>query len=285
LTGFDELEVKGLLGVDDDVSVGDDTPVSVGAYERAKSLTKVVRGDVFELGSHRLMCGDATSAGCVVNLMNGEKADMVFTDPPYNALKSWNKDEANSETRLNPNQWFKNDNMEWDEYKDFIKKIFSNLSGHSAYVCCDFRIYPIYFAAIIDAGYKIKHCIIWKKNLWGLGKRYRFQHEFIIYACKDKAPFYGDRSQSDVWEVDVDRTGEHNTPKPIKLCNPAIMNSSKSEDIVLDICRGSGSTLIACENLNRRCFMMELDPVYVQIILDRWEKHTGKKANKINTQN
>ena len=104
-------------------------------------ITKL--GDVWILGEHRVMCGDSTSKEAVEILMDGEKADMVFADPPYNALKSWKKDEAKGETRLDPSQWFANDNLSWKEFDDFIKKTFSNFDGHSIYVCCDYRIYPI----------------------------------------------------------------------------------------------------------------------------------------------
>ena len=156
------------------------------------------------------------------------------------------------------------------------------MRGHSVYICCDYRIYPIILEALAKTQYDLKHCIVWKKNVWGLGKRYRFQHEFIVYACKDKAPFEGDRSQSDVWEIDVDRTTEHKTPKPIKLCAKAITNSSKPQQRVLDLFGGSGSTLMACEQLNRKCYTMELSPKYTQFIINRWEQYTGQKAEKIN---
>lgn len=275
LMNLDDSELKELKGYEES---GNTDPDAVPEPKEAKY--KVEKGEVWVLGEHRLMCGDATLKEDVDKLMNGNKADMVFTDPPYNALKSWKKDEAKSETRLNPNDWFNNDNMEWADYKKFLLKSFNNLTGHSTYICCDFRIYPLIVEAIKSCNFHLKHCIVWKKNIWGLGKRYRFQHEFIVYATKEKAEFYGDRSQSDVWEVGVDRTTEHKTPKPTKLPYIAIMNSSERNNLVLDLFGGSGSTLIACEQTGRKCYMMELDPYYISLIIERWENFSGKKAVK-----
>ena len=247
--------------------------------------SKVKRGDIWQLGEHRLMCGDSTSSDDVAKLMNGEKADMVFTDPPYNALKSWNKKETKAETRLNPNEWFENDNMSWEQFEQFIIKSFNNMEGHSLYICCDYRIYDIIKRNVLEIKYKLKHCIVWKKNIWGLGKRYRFQHEFIIYATKENnSPFYGDHSQSDVWEIDVDRKTKHKTPKPVELPLKAISNSSIKDDLVLDLFLGSGSTLIAAEKLKRKCYGMELDEKYCDVIIERWEQFTGLKAIKNGTK-
>jgi len=115
--------------------------------------------------------------------------------------------------------------------------------------------------------------------MWGMGKRYRFQHEFIVYLTKeDSTPFYGNNSQSDVWDVAVDRTTEHNTPKPVELPEKAIINSSEKNNLILDIFLGSGTTLIASEKTNRRCYGMELSPKYVDLIVNRWQDFTGKQA-------
>lgn len=239
------------------------------------------RGQIWQLGKHRLMCGDSTKREDTERLMEGKKADMVFTDPPYNALKSWNKDEAHSETRLDPSTWFANDNMEWPEYKRFLTSAFGALCGHSIYVCSDYRVYPLVIEIIEDAGFDLKHCIVWKKNVWTLGKRYRFQHEFVVYACKGNAPFYGDRAQSDVWEIDVDKSHLHNTQKPVELSNRAITNSSQIDNALLDMFLGSGTTLIACEHLNRICYGMEIEPKYCDVTIARWEDLTGKKAKLV----
>lgn len=246
----------------------------------AEPTTKV--GDLYLLGGkHRLLCGDSTKAEDVARLMDGKKVDMVFTDPQYNALKSWNKSEAKSETRLNPNVWFQNDNMEWDKYVEFLNKTFVHLTGHSVYICCDYRIYPLIVSLLESTEFDLKHCIVWKKNVWGLGKRYRFQHEFIVYGCKDKAPFHGDRSQSDVWEVDVDKVTEHNTPKPVSLSRIAIKNSSMPDEIVLDLFAGSGSTLIAADSLGRVSYNIEISPHYCDVIIERYKNLTGKDVELI----
>ena len=257
----------------------DDFDIDKAVEEVGEPVSK--NGDIWRLGEHRLMCGDSRKKEDVERLMDEKEADMVFTDPPYNALKSWKKDEAKSECRLDPSKWFRNDNMEWNDYKRLLLNSFSNFTGYSIYICCDFRVYPLITEAIIKSGWDLKHCIIWVKNVWGLGKRYRFQHEFIVYASKKDAPFFGDRSQSDVWNIDVDRSDKHNTPKPIALCSKAINNSSKTNHIVADFFGGSGSTLIACEQLNRRCYMMEIDPIYCDVVIKRWENYTKKKAVKV----
>lgn len=217
--------------------------------------------------SHRLMCGDSTDKATVERL--GGQAEMSFIDPPYNALKSWGKDEAKSETRLDPARWFANDNMEWPAYKTFLHSAFKGLMGHSVYICCDYRVYPLIVEAIQAVGYELKHCIVWKKNVWGLGWRYRFQHEFIVYACRGEAPFYGDRAQSDVWEIAHENAVEHNTPKPIALVAKAVANSSKRAGIVLDLFLGSGTTAIAAEQLGRLCYGVEIAPSYVAVTLQR----------------
>ena len=220
---------------------------------------------------HRLAVGDCTDEAVVEAVMRGERASLTVTDPPYNALRSWGKDEAKSETRLDPSTWFLNDNMEWDEYWAFIETAFRSLQGHSVYVCCDYRIYPGMANAVRDAGYSVKHCIVWKKNVWGLGWRYRFQHEFLIYACQeDDAPFYGGRDQSDVWEVPHEKTVDHHTPKPVALFEKAIKNSSEQADVVFDGFVGHGTTIIACERLNRKCRAIEIDPGYCAVAIQRW---------------
>ena len=276
--GFSEDELQfsepeEVQGLTDD----DDVP------EVEESITK--QGDLWILGEHRLLCGDATKKEDVERLMDGDKADMVFTDPPYNALKSWKKNEAKSETRLNPNDWFKNDNMDWDEYYTFIKNSIVNVKSDSYYICCDFRIYPLLYNLLNELEYEIKHCIVWAKNVWGLGKRYRFQHEFVIYATKNNPKFIGDNSQSDVWNIDVDRNKEHKTPKPVELPVKAIKNTINKKELCVDIFLGSGSTLIACEKTNRKCYGMEIDPHYCDVIVKRWEDYTGNKAERFEAAN
>jgi DNA modification methylase len=237
-------------------------------------------GQLWAVGRHRLLVGDCTVRENVERLMGGERAQLVFTDPPYNALKSWKKDEAHGETRLDPTKWFDNDNMEWPEFEQFLTRAFAHFEAHSIYVCCDYRIYPLVVQRIEGAGYDVKHCIVWKKNIWGLGKRYRFQHEFVVYACKGDAPFFGGRDQSDVWDIDVDRNTDHNTPKPVALPEKAIQNSSQHGQIVFDGFCGSGTTLVACERLGRLGRGIELSPAYAAVTLERLAT-MGLDAHKV----
>lgn len=241
--------------------------------DRAAELLEkwgVQPGDLWLIGDHRLLCADSTVQENVDIVLDGDAPEMSFIDPPYNALKSWKKDEAHGETRLDPSKWFANDNMEWDEYWEFIASLFAGvLLGHSVYVCCDYRIYGTMAEYVEAVDYDLKHCIVWKKNVWGLGKRYRFQHEFIVYACKQDAPFYGDRAQSDVWEIEIAKTTDHNTPKPPELAMKAIVNSSKEGAIILDGCCGYGTTLVACQNTGRVGRGIELEPRYVATTLER----------------
>lgn len=239
---------------------------------------KVALGDVWEIPSrtmpgkaHRIVCGDSTDDAALKKLMQGEQENLVFTDPPYNALKSWGRKRGDKASKLDPSKWFENDDMEWDAFDAFIAKALGACKAASLYVCCDFRIYPRFYNIVTALGYKVAHCIVWKKNKFGLGGKYRFQHELIIYAVKDKAPFYGTHDQPDVWEVDSVR-GEHNTPKPLELSLRAISNSSQQHEIVLDLFLGSGGTLVSAERLGRVGRGMELEPMFVAVSLERLEK-------------
>jgi len=272
--GFDERELQ-LGGFDLDGNKPDDPGAQIDKAAELQKKWQTATGQLWQLGEHRLICGDCTNPEVITKLMGSEKGEITFIDPPYNALKSWHKDEAHGETRLDPSKWFENDNMEWPDYWNFIERLFKSLQGHSVYVCCDYRIYAGIRDKIEGAGYEIKHCIVWKKNVWGLGKRYRFQHEFIVYACKGDAPFYGGHDKSDVWEIDIHKTTEHNTPKPVELPEQAIQNSSAANAIIFDGCLGSGTTLIACERLHRKCRAVEISAGYCAVTLQRFFDMTG----------
>jgi len=213
-------------------------------------------GDLYQLGNHRLLCGDATKTEDVERLMGGKKANMVFTDPPYG---------------LGGYGGRKKMELRGDDFKD-IKKF---------YDCIPLDVPEVY----IWGNYKnLMHhlkeeprdVIVWRKNNFGLGSGYRGQYELIFYYGN----FSG--SDSDVWDISKDINYKHPTQKPIELAIRAIKNSSKINDIIEDLFGGSGSTLIACEKLNRICYMMEIDPIYCDVIINRWENYTGKKAVKIN---
>jgi len=255
----------------------EDAGAQIDKADELREKWGVETGQMWRLGEHRIICGDCTDKAVVERLLGNDEPTMTFIDPPYNALKSWKKDEAHGETRLDPSKWFANDNMEWDEYWLFIKNAFDNMAGHSVYVCCDYRIYAGLLKVLLTTPYELKHCIVWKKNVFGLGARFRFQHEFVIYACQKDAPFYGNRAESDVWEIDAVRgtNVDHNTPKPVGIPERAIACSSKENDIIYDGFVGSGTTLIACERLSRKCRAVEISPAYCAVAIQRWVDMTG----------
>jgi len=240
-------------------------------------------GEIYQLGGHRLMCGDATKAEDVEKLMDGEKADMVFTDPPYNV------DYGSSKNPRHKIRSIENDSMGDREWADFNLHLAQTMSAR-----CSGDIY-VFGApgpdgmrsrlAYVDAGFHWSATIIWKKQQLVLSSaKYQRMYEPCFYGWneKSKSSFVGDRKQVEVWEIDRPlKSKEHPTMKPIELCAKGIKNSSKVGDIVLDLFGGSGSTLMACEQLDRKCYMMELDPKYIDVIIKRWEQFTGEKAKKL----
>jgi DNA modification methylase len=235
----------------------------------------VKRGDIWQLGEHRIMCGDSTSSDDVEKLMNGEKADMVFTDPPYgiNMSRSLVSGKDNS---------IKNDNIKGLDV--LLNKSLKNAFNFSkeninCYCWIGFRAYNL-AESIFNKYWKTSNCIIWNKPSIGLGgKGYRYKHELCLFSGNIK-----DKSLSDVWEFNRDRSGLHPTMKPVELVVKAINDSIKIKNIVLDLFLGSGSTLIAAEKLNRKCYGMELDEKYCDVIINRWEQFTGLKAIKNGTK-
>jgi len=278
LTGFDDDELADLLAeaiqeglVDEDqVPPEPETPVTV-------------LGDIWQLGRHRVMCGDSTSIDAVDVLMETRPADMVFTDPPYGM--SYGGGRAAGSTPkgaiVKAHGMILGDDYQGDDLIDLVRQAISaayasSKSGAAYYICFTWRTYSEFEAAIIDAGLKISNCIVWDKKSIGLGQsNYRPQHEFIFYVKGDG--WQGDKSQSDIWKMSRGATGEyvHPTQKPVELIEKALQNSSKSGDTILDVFGGSGSTLIACEKTNRQARLMELDPKYVDVIVKRWQDFTG----------
>lgn len=249
---------------------------------------KAKYGDVYQLGNHRLMCGNSTNIDDVAKLMNGNKADMVFTDPPYGVSASGGRSQTKDKLGMKA---IINDELRNNELTQFLSDFISVMQykdGASIYICYPWATQKEFTEAIQMNGLKIKNCIIWDKKVFGLNgfKGYRPQYEMIYFCCKEDFEWYGDKAQSNIWQISREikrkEQGNHPTPKPIELICKALKNSSKQEDIVLDVFGGSGSTLIACEQLNRNCYMMELDPHYVDVIIDRWEQYTGKKAVLLN---
>lgn len=249
--------------------------------------TRVKKGDIWQLGEHRLMCGDSTVITDVEKLMNGEKADMVFTDPPYGVNASGGRQQTKNKLGMKA---IENDDLSGSELEKFLSDFISVMkykSEASIYICYPWATQEEFTKAIKQNNLKIKNCIIWDKKVFGLNgfKGYRPQYEMIYFCCKDDFEWYGDKSQSNIWqisrEIKREEQGNHPTPKPIELISRALVNSSKKEDCIYDAFGGSGSTLIACEQLKRKCRMMELDEHYCDVIIQRWENLTGKQAVRL----
>ncbi len=271
LMGFGEDELAEALAEKSEGLTDED------AVPEVPATPVTVLGDVWQLGRHRVMCGDSTSIDAVDVLMAGGRADMVFTDPPYGMSYEGGRGKKD----------FGKIKGDDDQGADLVALVRDALTcgraackeGASAYVCFPWRTYAEFEAATEAAGFEVASCIVWDKKSVGLGhQRYRPQHEFIFY-CKGGA-WYGDKSQSDVWYSSRGNTGAyvHPTQKPVDLIEKALANSSKAGDITIDLFGGSGSTLIACEKTGRDARLMELDPKYCDVIVKRWQEFTDKKA-------
>ena len=285
LTGFDADELEKLI-VGEKEGLTDEDAVPETPEEPKAQL-----GDIYKLGEHRLMCGDSTSIDDFDKLCS-QQADMIFTDPPYGMEYGGGRAEGKDVNfkrggGIKAHGMIKNDDLKGNDLINLVRDALTTSylktkSGASAYICFTWRTYAEFEDALTKAGLKVKNCIVWNKKSIGLGNsHYRPQHEFIFY-CGEQ--WYGDKSQSDVWELSRGDTSKyvHPTQKPVQLIEKAIKNSSKTGDIIIDCFGGSGSTLIACEKTNRKCYMMELDPKYIDRIVKRWEQYTGQKAQKIN---
>ena len=264
LTGFDEKELADLFADPDDRDVKDDGFDLSAALEKAAF---VERGDLWTVGRHRLMCGDATSAEDVAALMDGKKANLIVTDPPYNvAFKSGS------------GLSIQNDSMKGDEFYTFLYNSFVQMAAHlekdgAAYVFHADTEGLNFRKAFIDAAFHLAGVCIWVKNSLVLGRSdYQWQHEPVLYGFlkNGKHSWYSDRKQTTIWNYDKPkRTANHPTSKPLDLLAYPITNSSQENAIVLDTFGGSGSTMMACAQTNRICHMMELDEKYASVILRR----------------
>ena len=264
LTGFGEDEIADLFAGDGEKDVKDDDFDLSAALEKAAF---VERGDIWTVGRHRLMCGDATSAEDVAALMDGKKANLIVTDPPYNvAFKSGS------------GLSIQNDSMENGEFYTFLYNSFQNMAEHlekggAAYVFHADTEGLNFRKAFVDAGFHLAGVCIWVKNSLVLGRSdYQWQHEPVLYGFlkNGKHPWYSDRKQTTIWNYDKPkRNKNHPTSKPLDLLGYPISNSSQENAIVIDTFGGSGSTMMACEQMNRICHMMELDEKYASVILRR----------------
>ena len=247
-------------------------------------IPKAKRGEVYQLGDHRLMCGDSTSADDVQKLMGGKEADFVFTDPPWNVSYGQENERWKQRSILN-------DSMSTDDFKAFMNSAFKRMNeaskpGAMVYVVMSAQEWGNLMLTLKDNGFHWSSTIIWNKDQLVLSRKdYHTKYEPIWYGWKEgegRLCPLKDRKQSDVWDFDrPKRSDEHPTMKPVALVARAITNSSAKGNLVLDLFGGSGTTLIAAEETGRACRMMELDPKYVDVIINRWEQATGKKAVRI----
>lgn len=255
-TGFNDDELAALMAeaiteglVDEDqVPPEPETPVTV-------------LGDIWQLGRHRVMCGDSTSIDAVDTLLDGHTPDMVFTDPPYNV--AFNGRSGKFDVIMND----KLSDADFGAFIDNWLQTFEANRPNSYYICCNWAFY-----GILQTRLKPKACIVWAKNVFGLGKGYRHQHEFILF---DGLIDPSITNESDLWKIAKDSKYQHPTQKPVELSERAIKNSTRANNTILDYFGGSGSTLIACEKTNRQARLMELDPKYVDVIVKRWQDFTG----------
>ena len=275
LTGFDDTEIADLFGDDSDVQE-DDFDVD----EELEKPTFSKAGDVWTLGRHRLVCGDSTKEETFATLMQGRKANLVVTDPPYN---------VNYEGTAGK---IKNDNMAGEKFYQFLYDAFSNIEKVMA---DDASIYVFHAdteglnfrKAFSDAGFYLSGCCIWKKPSLVLGRSpYQWQHEPCLFGWKKngKHQWYSDRKQTTIWEFEkTKKNTDHPTMKPIPLLAYPIQNSSMSNTLVLDPFGGSGSTLIACEQTDRSCATIELDEKYCDVIVKRYIEQVGS-ADKVSVE-
>ena len=281
LTGFSSEEIGALTPEEIPPGLTDEDSVPELPEEPVTKL-----GDVWLCGKHRVMCGDSTSIDAVEKLMDGNKADMVFTDPPYGMTYGGGALAGSTPkgALVKAHGMIMGDDKRGDDLIALIRDallsaVTTSKSGSATYVCFPWRTYSEFEAAMLECGLKASACIVWDKKSIGLGNsNYRPQHEFIFY-CKGGA-WYGDKAQSDVWYLSRGATGQyvHPTQKPVELIEKAVNNSSKSGDTILDVFGGSGSTMIACEKTGRESRLMELDPKYCDVIVKRWQEFTGKEA-------
>ena len=259
LTGFDDAEIDALFPTDVTQGLTDED-----AVPEAPEVPVTVEGDVWLLGRHRLMCGDSTSIDAVERLIDGRKADMVFTDPPYNIDYQGVKDKRDK---------IKNDKMADEDFVQFLRN--SLMGCETMYVCCFWQYAHLFKQAMTDLARAPKAMIVWNKvNPAQHLDKYFKQHEIIFYY----GDFGGQKTlRGDVWELKRQKNTVHPTMKPVELIDMAMVDQP-DKTVVYDAFGGSGSTLISCEKNHRDCRMMELDPKYCDVIIKRWQDFTGQQA-------
>ena len=258
MLGFDPKELAALLNPEQIEGLTDEDAVPELPDEPTTKL-----GDIYQLGNHRLMCGDSTSITDVDKLLNDTKIDLIFTDPPYNVAFNG---------RSGKHDVIKNDNLSKEEFETFIEEVCNTIEAINAkayYIWCNWNFY-----GILQNKLPYKTCLVWAKNVFGMGAGYRHQHEFCLFNGKIDEHI---KNESDLWNIKKDHNYVHPTQKPVELSIRAFSNHITYLN-VLDLFGGSGSTLIGAEKTGRNSFIMELDPKYCDVIIKRWEDFTGKKA-------
>lgn len=277
-----DLDELNSWGLDLDFSLKQGDEAVEDDYEEPENLEpRTKRGDIWQLGEHRLMCGDSCNADDVKRLMDGELADLFLTDPPYN---------VNYEGATKDKLKIQNDSMSDESFRGFLTDAFLSanavMKGGAAFYIwhADLECFNFLYA-VRSADWQLREILIWNKNAMVMGRQdYQRKHEPCLYGWKSGAghAWYGDRKQTTVINFDKPlRNGEHPTMKPVGLFGYLMQNSSKEGDIILDSFGGSGTTIIASEQLNRRARVMELDEHYCDVIVDRWQELTGKEAVKL----
>jgi len=283
LTGFDEEEINDLLGLK-----FEEPAEALAAEEMAKQIKKPVSkyGEVYQLGRHRLMCGDSTKQEDIDKLMQGKQADVVFTDPPFN---------LNYEPKTENYGKFMNDGLSDEDWELFMDQFLESIDyvlkdGGSIYLWIDWRQYHN-FKIRFNKRWKQHALIVWDKLFFGRGEYFRFQHELCLFGTKGLKPniWNGEDRladvigyewpRGDIWKAQRDPDYQHPTQKPLRLADIACKASSHKDNLIVDLFGGSGSTLLAAERINRICYMMELDPVYCDVIRRRYEELYGKRNN------
>jgi DNA modification methylase len=263
LLGFEADELNALLNpIKETEGLTDEDEVPEVPEEPKTKL-----GDIYKLGRHRLMCGDSTSIDAVEKLMDGNKVDLIFTDPPYNVAFNG---------RSGKHEVIKNDNLSEQEFENFITEVCNTIQlidPKAYYIWCNWDFY-----GALQGKLPYKACIVWAKNVFGMGQGYRHQHEFCLFNGKIDEVV---KNESDLWSIKKDTKYVHPTQKPVALSVRAFGNHIKLTN-VLDLFGGSGSTLIGAEQTGRTCYVMELDPKYCDVIVKRWEDFTGQKAELCN---
>ncbi len=274
LTGFSGDEILALKPLEEVVGLTDEDDVP-----EAPEVPKTVLGDIWLLGDHRLMCGDSTSIDAVEKLMDGKKADMVFTDPPYRVETEGGKNGAlgRSLKKQGKEIEFISD-FDTEEFLKILPSVFDK-NKLNAYVFCNKDLLPDYLVWARDIGYSF-NVLVWKKpNAIPIGSAHRPDTEYLLVFRKSAIWNSGVSGVNYSRVIECGReTGLHPTMKPVSIIENQLKISSNNNSPVLDLFGGSGSTLIACEKTNRHCRMMELDEKYCDVIIKRWQDFTGKKA-------